>query len=291
LLRSCFAAATHSRKQPLHNPATFLIRPAGKQPLFELSEFFRFRHLFAILIWRSLKVRYQQTVIGVAWALLQPIMFALVFTVIFGQLAGIPTNGIPYPIFVMSGLVVWLFVSQSFSQASSSVVLNAHLVTRIYFPRFLLPMTAIATALVDFLISMCLLLLLMFWYGVAPSIGIWFFLPMLLVAIATVLGLSLWLSALYVPFRDVGHLLPFLVTIWMFLSPVVYPSSLLPQKYSFLYALNPIGAVIDTSRWAFAGGHPPAAAAAIVSTLVAMVLLLSGYWYFRRSEATFADVV
>ena len=229
--------------------------------------------------------------IGVGWALLQAILYAVVFTVIFGRLAAMPTNGIPYPIFVMSGLNVWLFVAQALPGASTSIVANSHLVTRIYFPRIILPLAAIATSMADFLISLGLLFLLMVWYGTAPSIGALFFLPMLLVAVATVLGLSLWLGALYVPFRDVGHLLPFMVTIWMFLSPVVYPSNLLPQKYAFLYALNPIVVVIDTSRWAFAGAAAPHPSMMLISSLTAVGLLVTGYWYFRRSEATFADVV
>jgi lipopolysaccharide transport system permease protein len=255
----------------LQNLYTFQIRPADKQPLVEFADIWPFRHLFAVLVWRSLKVRYQQTVIGVGWALLQPILYAFVFTIIFGRLAGMPTNGIPYPIFVMSGLVVWLFVAQAFPQASASIVANSHLVTRIYFPRIILPMAAIATAMADFVISLVLLFVLMVWYGTAPTLGALLFVPMLLVAVATVLGLSLWFSALYVPYRDVGHLLP--------------------DKYAFLYVLNPIVVVIDTSRWAFAGGAAPHSYALAVSSLAAFAILLSGYWYFRISEATFADVV
>lgn len=273
------------------NPTTFHIRPAGEQPFLELRDLWSFRHLFAVLARRNLKIRYQQTVIGVGWALLQPILYAFVFTIIFGRLVGMPTNGVPYPIFVMSGLVVWLFVAQSLPIASTSIVMHSHLVTRIYFPRIILPASAMSTATADLLVSLALLAVLMAWYGIAPTLGALLFLPMLLVAFATVLGLSLWFSALYVPFRDVGHLLPFAVQIWMFLSPVVYPSNLLPEKYSFLYALNPIVVVIDTSRWAFAGGAAPQAYAVAVSALTAFAILLSGYWYFRRSEPTFADIV
>jgi len=275
----------------LRSSTTFYLRPAGQQPLLDIADIWPFRHLFAVLVRRNLKIRYQQTILGVGWALLQPIMFAFVFTIIFGRLVGMPTNGIPYPIFVMSGLSVWLFVAQAFPQASASIVMNPHLVTRIYFPRIILPMAAIATAAADFLISILLLVALMAWYGIVPSVGVLLFAPMMLIALATVLGLSLWFSALYVPFRDVGHLLPFIVQIWMFLCPVVYPSNLLPEKYAFLYMLNPIGVVIDTSRWAFAGGAAPEPYAVGVSALTAFAILLSGYWYFRRSEATFADVV
>lgn len=273
------------------SPLTFHIRPAREQPLLELADIWPFRHLYVVLVRRNLKIRYQQTVIGIGWALLQPVLYALVFTIIFGRLVGMPTNGIPYPLFVVSGLIVWLFVAQSFPVASASIVINPHLVTRIYFPRIILPVAAMSTAMADFVVSLALLAALMAWYGIAPSIGVLLFLPMLLVAIATVLGLSLWFSALYVPYRDVAHLLPFIVQIWMFLCPVVYPSNLLPERYSFLYVLNPIVVVIDTSRWAFAGGAAPQAYAIVVSSLTAFAILLSGYWYFRRSEATFADVV
>jgi len=259
--------------------------------LLNLADVWPFRHLYAVLVRRNLKIRYQQTVVGVGWALLQPVLYALVFTIIFGRLVGMPTNGIPYPLFVMSGLSVWLFVAQAFPAASASIVINPHLVTRIYFPRIVLPLAAMSVAMVDFLVSLALLAVLMAWYGVVPSAGVLLFIPMLIVAVAMVLGLSLWFSALYVPYRDVAHLLPFIVQIWMFLSPVVYPSNLLPPKYAFLYALNPIGVVIDTSRWAFAGGAAPEPYAVGVSSLTAFAILLSGYWYFRRSEATFADVV
>ncbi len=272
-------------------PLVFHIRPIGQQRLLAFSELWRYRYLFLVLVWRILRVRYQQTVIGVAWAVLQPLLLAFVFTVIFGLLANMPTNGQPYPIFVLSGLLVWLFVAQAFTQASTSVVGHAYLVTKIYFPRMILLFAAIAAALVDFCCAFALLVLLMIWYGIAPSIGTLFFLPMLLLAVLTVFGLSLWLSALYVPYRDIGHLLPFLVQLWMFLSPVIYPTSLLPPKYSFLYALNPIVVVIDTSRWAFAAGPPPVMWMVAVSCGVTLLLVVSGIWFFRRREPTFADVV
>jgi lipopolysaccharide transport system permease protein len=270
---------------------TFVIRAIGDQPLLNFRELWAFRYLFYILVWRALRVRYQQTVIGVAWALLQPIMYTVVFTIIFGLLVAIPTNGQPYPIFVMSGLAVWLFVAQAFNQASASMYSNAHLIGRIYFPRMILIFSVIAVALADFLLTLLVLVALMIWYGIAPTMGALFFLPMMLLAVMTILGLSFWLSALYVPYRDVGLLLPFMTTIWMFLSPVIYPSTLLPPKYQFLYALNPIVVVIDTSRWAFAGGPPPQEWMVAVSCSVAALLCVTGYWFFRRQEVTFADVV
>lgn len=270
---------------------TFLIRPIGQQPLFNFGELWTFRHLFYSLVWRTLRVRYQQTIVGVGWAILQPLLLTFVFTIIFGLLVNMPTNGQPYPVFVISGLIVWLFVAQAFNQASASMVSNAHLITRIYFPRVILILTAITVAFVDFVCAFALLLLMMVWYGIAPSVGVLYFLPALLLAVMTVFGLSLWLSTLYVPFRDIGHLLPFLVQLWMFLSPVIYPTTLLPPKYQFIYALNPLVVVIDTSRWAFAGGPPPQTWMVGVSIAVATALCVTGYWFFRRQEATFADVV
>jgi lipopolysaccharide transport system permease protein len=269
----------------------FLVRPTHEHPLLDASELWRFRHLFMILVWRTLKVRYQQTAIGVAWAVLQPLMLAIVFTVIFGLLMRVPSDGTPYPVFVISGLLVWQFVAQSFQQASGAVVGNAQLVTKIYFPRILLPLSIIAAAFFDMLCVLGLTVLFMLWYGVTPTLGVIGFLPAVALAAMTVLGLSLWLGALYVPFRDIGHLLPFLTQIWMFISAVFYPISLLPPKYEFLYALNPIIVAVQTSRWAFANGVPPKPEMVLVSILVSAVLLVSGLWFFRRREGTFADIV
>jgi len=254
-------------------------------------EMWRFRHVLLIFVWRTLKVRYKQTAIGVAWAVLQPLTMTFIFTIIFGRLAGMPTNGVPYPLFVISGLVVWQLVAGSFQSATGSIVANAGLVTRIYFPRIFLPLAAITAALFDFLCAFALLILLMVWYGYSPTLGALVFIPMLALAMVTVLGLSLWLGALYVPYRDVGYLLPFLTQIWMFASPIIYPTSLLPTKYQFLYSLNPVVAVIDSSRWAFCGTNPPSVGVILVSTLVAVCLCASGLWFFRRHERNFSDVV
>ena len=271
--------------------ANFILRPTPEHLLLDLGELWRFRHLFLVLVWRTLKIRYQQTAVGVAWAVLQPLMLTIIFTVVFSLLAGMPTDGQPYPIFVLSGLLMWQFVGQSFQQASASVVFESHLITRIYFPRILLLLAPIGAALVDMACVFGLLACFMLWYGVAPSIGVLTFFPALLLAAATVFGLSLWLAALYVRYRDVGQLLPFLTLIWMYLSPVIYPLSLLPPKYELLYAMNPIVVSVQASRWAFAGGTPPSASMVGISTAVAAFLVLTGLWFFRRREGTFADVV
>jgi len=269
-----------------------VIGPTHQHPLIDLQELWRFRHLFVILVWRTLKVRYQQTAIGVAWAVLQPLMMAIVFTLIFGVLMRVPSDGVPYPVFVLSGLLVWQFVAQSFQQASTSVVSNAQLVTRIYFPRILLPLSVMGAACFDMLCVLGLVALVMFWYGVTPNVGgVVAFVPAVALAAITVLGLALWLGALYVPFRDVGHLLPFLVQLWMFISAVFYPVSLLPPRYEVLYAINPIIVAVQTSRWAFAAGEPPRLMMVAIASLVAAVLLISGLWFFRRREGTFSDTL
>ena len=268
-----------------------LIRPTHERPLLELFELWPFRYLFLILVWRTLKVRYQQTAIGIAWAVLQPLLMTIVFTVIFGLLAHLPTDGKPYPIFVLSGLLVWQFVAQACQHASTTIVANYSLVTRIFFPRILLPLASIAACLFDLVWVLGLLAAFMLWYGVAPTFGVLAFFPMLVLAAITVLGVSLWLGTLYVSYRDIGHLLPFMIQLWMFASPVIYPLSLLPPKYAFLYALNPLVVVIETSRWAFSGGTPPQVWMVGMAWTVALILCLTGLWFFRRQEGTFADIV
>lgn len=269
-----------------------VVRPSNEHALLDIAELWRYRHLFLVLTWRILKIRYQQTVIGVGWVVLQPLLLTLVFTVIFGVLVRMPTDGgQPYPVFVVSGLLVWQFVAQAFQLATNSIVGNAHLVTKIYFPRILLLLAGISASFVDMLCVLGLTVAFMIAYGVAPSAGVLAFMPAMLLAALAVLGLSLWLAALYVPFRDVGHLLPFMTQIWMFLSPVFYPLSLLPPKYELAYALNPIVVAVQTTRWAFAGGIPPPPGMVLVSSAVTALLLLSGLWFFRRHEGRFADIV
>lgn len=268
-----------------------VLSPIPARGLLDLGELWQYRHLFAVLVWRTIKLRYRQTAVGVAWAILQPLLLTILLTVVFGILARIPTDGQPYPLFVVSGLLVWLFVAQSVQAASLSVVQNSHLVTRIYFPRILLPLVAITSALIDFLCVLGLVAGMMIWYGSTPTLGVLAFFPTMLIAVATVLGISLWAGALYVPFRDVGHLLPFGVQLWMFLSPIIYPATLLPERYEILYSLNPLVVVMETSRWAFSGGKPPQLWMVALAATIAAALLASGLRFFRRREGTFADIV
>jgi lipopolysaccharide transport system permease protein len=271
--------------------ANLIVRPVPQHALLDLDELWRYRYLFLVLVWRNLKIRYQQTAVGVAWAVLQPLLLTVVFTLVFSLLVDMPTDGQPYPIFVLGGLLMWQFVAQSFQQASASVVFESYLVTRIYFPRILLLLATIGAALFDLMCVFGLMVCFMLWYGVAPGIGALAFVPALLLAAATVFGLSLWLATLYVRYRDVGHLLPFMTLIWMYLSPVIYPLSLLPPKYEALYAMNPIVVAVQTSRWAFAGGTPPSPYMVGISTTVAACLVVTGLWFFRRHEGIFADIV
>jgi len=271
--------------------AKIIVRPTPLHVLLDVDELWRYRYLFLVLVWRTLKVRTQQTVVGVAWAMLQPLLLTALFTVIFSLLAGVPTDGQPYPLFVLGGLLMWQFVAFSFQTASSSVVAEAHLINRIYFPRILLLLAAIGAALFDLVCVLGLLVCFMIWYGVTPSAGVFAFVPAVLLAAATSFGLSLWLAALYVPYRDVGHLLPFMTQVWMFLSPVIYPLSLLPPQYEALYAMNPIVVAVQTSRWAFTGGPAPSLQMVAISTGVALFLIVTGLWFFRRREGNFADRV
>jgi lipopolysaccharide transport system permease protein len=272
-------------------PASFAIRPIASQGTFNLRELWAFRELFYMLVWRNLKVRYKQTAIGVAWALIQPFALMFVFTVFFGYLTRMPSDGIPYPLFVYSGLVVWTFVSTAFGQGSQSVVMNQQLVTKIYFPRAILPASTIASGAVDLGFSFLALFALMAYYGVVPGLGLLLMPVVLLIAVLTTLGLSLWFSALYVLYRDVGHLIPFVTQLWMFSSPIIYPVSLVPEALRPVYALNPMVTIIEGTRWAFAGSHPPSAMLVVVSLATSIALVVSGYYYFRRHEATFSDIV
>ncbi len=255
-----------------------------------LGELWEFRELFGMLVWRQISVRYKQTVLGVAWALIQPVMTMVVFSVFFGRLAGIPTDGVPYPVFAFCALLPWQLFALSMAEASNSVVANQHMLTKVYFPRLLLPLAAIALGLVDFALSFAVLAVLMLWYGMVPgwpllSLPLW-----TLLAVMTCVAVSLWFAALNVRYRDVRYTLPFLTQLWLFATPVAYPTSIVPQAWRTLYALNPMVGVVDGFRWALVGGPWPGVTVFVSATAVAM-LLVGGLFYFRRTERTFADVV
>lgn len=256
-----------------------------------LSEVWRYRELLYFLTWRDIKVRYKQTVVGIAWALIQPLANLVLFTIVFGRLAKLPSDGIPYPLFSLAGLVPWTFFSTALSTASNGLVNNSSLLTKVYFPRLALPVAAVLAALLDFLIALALLFGAMIVWRIVPSLQLLWLLPCTLLAIAAAMGTGLWLAALNAKFRDVRFVLPFLMQFWMFATPIVYSSSGLQQPWRTLYGLNPMVGVVEGYRWAlFESGHAPGWPFA-ASAVMTLVVLLSGIAFFRRMERTFADVV
>jgi len=263
----------------------------GWVPL-NLRETWRYRELLYFLSWRDIKVRYKQTVIGAAWAIIQPFMTMVVFSLFFGQLAHIPSDGVPYPIFSYAALVPWQFFAGGLSASSNSLVGSTYLITKVYFPRLIIPLSSIASGVVDFLLAFVVLIILMLLYGIVPTANIIWLPALLLLAFVTALGVGLWLSAMNVQFRDVRYVVPFMVQFWMFATPIAYPSSLIENPVlRALYGINPMTGVVEGFRWALLGTQTAPDAMILVSVLAALVLLISGAFYFRRMEKTFADVV
>jgi lipopolysaccharide transport system permease protein len=257
----------------------------------DLAELWTYRELLYFFVWRDIKVRYKQTVIGAAWAVLQPLMTMLVFSLFFGKLAKIPSQGLPYPIFYYCALLPWMYFSTAMQGATNIVVDHQRVITKIYFPRVVLPIAAISSGLLDFAISFVVFLGMMVYYRIVPTRAIIWLPAFTLLAILTALGVGLWLSALNALYRDVRYVVPFLVQFWMFASPVVYPSSLVPEKWRWLYGLNPMAGVIEGFRWALTGhGQPPGILLAASSAAV-ILLVLSGLVYYHAVEGTMADVV
>jgi lipopolysaccharide transport system permease protein len=257
----------------------------GLKPLWEYHE------LLYFLVWRDIKVRYKQTAIGAAWAILQPLLTMLIFAVVFGRLAKMPSDNIPYPIFAFSGLLPWTYFSQAISRSGVSLVGEANLIRKIYFPRLIIPMSAVVAPIVDFGLSFGILLLMMVWYRVTPTLAILAMPLFLLLGVVAALGTSLWLSALNVRYRDVGHAVPFLVQFWMYASPIVYPLSLIPKAWRPVFSLNPIVGVVEGFRWGLLGKQNPDVQSIAIGAAVSCVLLLSGLVFFKRMERTFADIV
>jgi lipopolysaccharide transport system permease protein len=270
--------------------ALTIIRPSSGWAPLRLGELWRFRELLYFLVWRDIKVRYKQTVLGVAWAVLQPLTAMFVFSLFFGRLARMSSDGLPYPVFNLAGVVPWTFFAFGLTEASGSLVASRHLITKIYFPRLAIPLAPVVAGLVDFAIAFVLLLVVMAWYGFAPPLSALFVVPLLWLACLTALGAGLWLAALNVKYRDVRYVLPFLTQLWFFGSPVVYPSSIVPENWRPLYGLNPMVGVIDGFRWALLGTPAPGPTVA-VSAIAALAVAAGGAFYFRRLERTFADTV
>jgi lipopolysaccharide transport system permease protein len=270
---------------------TVRIRPGGQRVSSRLRELWAYRELLYFLVWRDLKVRFKQTAIGAGWVLLQPLFTMGVFTLFFGLLAGIPSDGIPYPLFYLSALLPWTYFANALGRVTNTVVDHQHMITKIYFPRLILPLAAVLSPLVDFAVALPLLGGMLWYYG-SGSLLAGCLLPLCLaLALASALGVGLWLSALNAVYRDVRHAVPFLIQAWMFLSPVAYPSSLVPERWRWLYGLNPMAGVIEGFRWALAGRGEPPTLLLLPSVAVILFALYGGLVYFRRMEGTLADVV
>lgn len=257
----------------------------------DFAELWRSRELVYFLVWRAIAIRYKQTVIGAAWAVIQPVATMLVFSVFFGRLVKVPSDGLPYPIFYFSALLPWTYFAGAVQNVTNSVVEQQHVITKVYFPRLLLPIAAVIPGLLDLAIGLVVFLPMLFFYNLNPGTPILMFPVFLLLALATALSVGLWLAALNSLYRDVRHIIPFLVQIWMFVSPVVYPASLVPVRWRWLYGLNPMAGVIEGFRWSLTGhGQPPTSLLAVSSGAV-VVVLIGGLIFFRRMEGTIADVV
>ncbi|HLB10649.1 MAG TPA: ABC transporter permease [Gemmatimonadaceae bacterium] len=270
---------------------TIVIEPAPKWPRINVRELWANRELLLFLVWRDIKVQYAQTVLGAAWAVVQPLLTMLIFTLVFGRLAKIPSDGVPYSVFTLAALIPWMYFSSAFSAASASLVNSSNLITKVYFPRLIIPIVSILSGLVNFAVSCVVLAIMMIWYHLTPS---WMAIPMipalLLLMILTATGVGCWLAAVYIQYRDVRQIVPFIVQIWMYISPVVYPLSLVPARYRTLYSLNPMAGVIQTFRAVLLRTGDIPWGTLGVSTIVGLVLFLSGTMYFRRTEHLFADV-
>jgi lipopolysaccharide transport system permease protein len=268
-----------------------MIRPSRGWRAVDLRELWKYRELLYFLTWRDVKVRYKQTVLGAAWAILQPFFTMVVFSLFFGKLARMPSDEIPYPVFSYAALVPWTFFANGLRQSTTSLVGSANLVTKVYFPRLVLPISAVLSGVVDFALAFLVLLGMMLFYGTVPTAAVVWLPLLLLLALATSLGVGLWLTAMNVQFRDVRYVVPFLIQAWMFATPIAYPSSLLDEPWRTLYGINPMAGVVEGFRWALLGTETAPGQIVLVSALAALALLVSGTFYFRRMEKVFADVV
>jgi lipopolysaccharide transport system permease protein len=277
--------------QPTPSLPSLRIEPPKRWPSIDFRELWEYRELLYFLTWRDIKIRYKQTVLGAAWAIIQPVFMMIVFSLFFGKLAKVPSDGIPYPVFAFCALLPWQLFAHAVSESSNSVVSNQHLITKVYFPRLVIPIASVLTGFIDFLVSLVVLIGLILWFGLVPGWRIIALPGFILLAICTALAVGLWLSALSVQYRDVRYLIGFLVQFWLFATPVAYPSSIIPQQWRAVYALNPMAGVVEGFRWALLGRSSALGSMLWVSASVVLVTLLGGFYYFRRMEQEFADIV
>jgi len=281
---AAFVAAVQSRR-----PVT-IIEPRPGWRLVNWKELYEYRDLFRFLVWRSIRARYAQSAIGIGWAVIQPLFSMVVFTLVFGKLLQVSSDNAPYPVFSLAALVPWTYFSNSVTDSTASLVTNANLLRKIYFPRLILPLSSVLAKLVDFSVAIVILFALMAWYGVVPSWGILMLPYLILLMMFTSAGIGLWLASMAIQYRDVNHAIGFLIQILMYATPVVYPASLVPEKYQLWYALNPMVGVIEGFRSALVNTRPMPWDFIAVGSLTALVLILTGIFYFRRKERIFADV-
>jgi lipopolysaccharide transport system permease protein len=281
----------HSTAEEASSLPVSLITPPKSWPTPDLRELWAYRELLYFLIWRDIKVRYKQTALGVTWAILQPLLTMVVFSLFFGKLARVPSDGVPYPAFSLAALVPWTFFSYGLTQSANSVVADRQLVTKVYFPRLAIPVATVLSGLVDFAVAFVVLIGLMLYLGIAPTLTALWVVPLLLLALVTALGVGLWLAALNVQYRDVRYTVPFLTQLWLFATPIAYPSSLLAEPWRTLYGINPMSGVVEGFRWALLGTDTRPGPIVAVSVVAAVALFSGGLLYFRRMEDSFADVI
>lgn len=273
-------------------PTTVYIKPANGLAALNLRDLWIYRELIYFMIWRDLKVRYKQTLLGAFWAILQPVLTMLVFNFLFSSVAKMPSDGLPYPIFSYTALLPWGLFATALNSASRSLTSNSNMIGKVYFPRLILPMASVLGGLVDFAIAFVILIGLMIYYHVTPGWNALWALPVFtLLSIITALGVALWLSAINVQYRDVGYALPFLSQFWMFITPIAYSSKVISEKWQIVYALNPMAGVVNGFRWALLGSGNPPDVLVLISTVIALIILITGLIYFRNMERTFADTI
>ncbi len=275
-----------------HEPTTIYIKPTKGLAALDLHDLWTYRELIFFMVWRDIKVKYKQTLLGMAWAIIQPVMTMIVFTFVFGKVAKLPTDGIPYPVFSFTGLLPWGLFATALNQGSRSLVMHNNMVTKIYFPRLILPMSAVFAGLVDFFISFIILIGLMIYYKVTPAWGQFWTLPLfLLLALVTALGVALWLSAVNVKYRDVNQALPFITQFWLLATPVAYSFSSLSEKAQLVLSLNPMTGVVNGFRWALLGTDTGPDIMFWISVGISLMIFVTGLFYFRSMEKTFADTI
>jgi lipopolysaccharide transport system permease protein len=268
-----------------------VIEPPGPWLSINFKEIWAYRELLSILAWRDVSILYKQSIIGIGWVIIQPIMTMIIFTIIFGKFAKLPSDGIPYPIFTYCALLPWNYFARSLSGSSNSLVGASHLITKVYFPRLIIPLSKVFSGLIDFCIAFVILIAMMIWYHISPTGGI-FLLPLfLVVAMITSLAVGLWLTALNVRYRDVQFIVPFLTQFWMYASPVAYSAGIVPHKWQWIYSLNPMVGVIEGFRWALLGKGSPNTEMILLSSGIVLIIFLSGLYYFKKMEQSFADII